>query len=101
MSHDEEAAPHGRVQPKGDPADGETQEPTDPAHRGDFAEGSSKTHVAPGTLEGDFAAGQEATPRTGTVQPKGDFATGQEGEPADPTALPGDFARGEEEPPRK
>lgn len=101
MSHDEEAAPHGWVQPKSDPTAGEMQEPTDSAHRGDFAEGSSKTHVAPGTLEGDFAAGQEATPRTGTVQPNGDFATGQEGEPADPTALPGDFARGEEEPPRK
>ena len=101
MSHDEEATPRGLVQPNVDPAAGEKQEPTDPAHRGDFAEGSAKTNVAPSTLEGDFAAGQEATPRTGTVQPKGDFATGQEDEPADPTALPGDFDRGEEEPPRK
>lgn len=102
MSHDDGSTPHtGAVQPEGDPASGEEQEPVDPEHRGDFAEGSSKTHVAPGTLEGDFAAGQEAPPRTGTVQPKGDFATGEEDEPVDPAALPGDFARGQRETPRK
>ena len=29
--------------------------------RGDFAEGQTDTHVKPGTLEGDFAAGEEKT----------------------------------------
>lgn len=97
MSDDQQATPHaGTEEINGDPATDE--EPAHPTHRGDFAEGTSKTHVAPGTLEGDFAAGQEATPRTGTVQPKGDFATGEEDEPVDPAALPGDFARGQETP---
>lgn len=97
MSDDQQAKTQtGTAQPTGDPAADE--EPVHPTHRGDFAEGASTTHVAPGTLEGDFAAGQEATPRTGTVQPKGDFATGEEDVPADPAALPGDFARGQETP---
>ena len=69
-------------------------------HRGTFAEGEAQDQVEPGTLAGDFAAGQEETARTGTVQPKGDFATGQEQAPADPTALPGDFAAGQEDTPR-
>ncbi len=70
-------------------------------HRGDFAEGGTDTHVKPGTLRGDFAAGNEETPRTGTIQPVGDFATGEEATPTDPTALRGDFARGHEDTPRK
>ena len=74
---------------------------TSDEHRGDFAEGETDKHVEPGTLRGDFAAGTEETPRTGTVQPRGDFATGEEATPPDPTALRGDFARGQEETPRK
>jgi hypothetical protein len=70
-------------------------------HVGDFAEGEGKNHVKPGTLQGDFAAGQEETPRVGTVQPRGDFAEGEEKESPDPTALRGDFAAGQEETPRK
>jgi hypothetical protein len=102
MSQDEQATPPiGAAPPEGDPAAGEEQEHDDPAHRGDFAEGTAKTHVTPGTLMGDFAAGQEHTPRTGTVQPKGDFATGEHHEPGDPAALRGDFARGQEKTPRK
>jgi hypothetical protein len=65
-------------------------------HVGDFAEGETRTHVERGALMGDFAAGQEAKPRTGTVQPRGDFAEGQEQRPLDPTAPRGDFARGHE-----
>lgn len=98
MSQDEWAAPG---QPTGDPATGEEPEPIDPAHRGEFAEGEAQEHVAPGTVMGDFAAGQETTARSGTVQPKGDFATGEEQEPVDPAALRGDFARGQEETPRR
>jgi hypothetical protein len=73
----------------------------EPEHRGDYAEGQSDTHAKPGTLMGDFAAGTEETPRTGTVEPRGDFASGEEAAPGDPTALRGDFARGQEETPRK
>jgi hypothetical protein len=69
-------------------------------HRGTFAEGESEKDVEPGTLMGDFAAGQEETTRTGTIQPKGDFAAGEEEAPEDPAALRGDFARGQEETPR-
>ncbi len=69
-------------------------------HVGDFAEGEAKTHVKPGTLTGDFAAGEEETPRVGTAQPRGDFAAGQEEEPPDPTAPRGDFAAGQETPPK-
>jgi hypothetical protein len=65
-------------------------------HVGDFAEGQTKTHVKPGTLMGDFAAGQEQNPRLGTVQPRGDFAEGQEKSKVDPAAPRGDFARGQE-----
>ena len=65
-------------------------------HVGDFAEGQADTHVKPGTLKGDYAAGQEKEPRVGTVQPRGDFAEGQEKEPPDPTTPQGDFARGQE-----
>jgi hypothetical protein len=64
-------------------------------HVGDFAEGEEKEHVKPGTLMGDYAAGQEETPRVGTVQPRGDFAAGQEKEPVEPTTPRGDFAAGE------
>ena len=67
-------------------------------HEGDFADGQTEVHVKPGTLMGDFAAGQEETPRVGTVQPKGDFAAGQEKEPPDPTSPRGDFAQGQETP---
>jgi hypothetical protein len=69
-------------------------------HVGDFAEGEAKEHVKPGTLTGDFAAGQEETRRVGTVQPRGDFAAGQEKEPVEPTAPRGDFAAGERTLPR-
>jgi hypothetical protein len=68
--------------------------------RGDYAEGQTDTHVTPGTLDGDFAAGEEETPRPGVVQPRGDFASGEEAGKTDPTALRGDFARGQEEEPR-
>jgi hypothetical protein len=67
-------------------------------HVGDFAEGQTETHVKPGTLMGDFAAGQEKNPRVGTVQPRGDFAEGQEETKVDPAAPRGDFARGQETP---
>jgi len=66
---------------------------------GSYAEGQSKRHVKRGTLKGDFAAGQETTPRVGTVQPVGDFAEGEEEHPTDPTTLRGDFARGQREEP--
>ncbi len=69
-------------------------------HRGDFAESVASAHTEPGTLMGDFAAGQESTPRAGSVQPRGDFAAGEEQETPDPTALRGDFARGQEADPR-
>jgi hypothetical protein len=102
MSQDDQTTPSGLTgQPDDDPAASEHDEGTDPEHRGDFAEGTRKTHVAPGTLMGDFAAGQEAVPRTGTIQPKGDFASGEGHEPGDPAALRGDFARGQEHDPRK
>jgi hypothetical protein len=68
---------------------------------GSYAEGQSKRHVMPGTLKGDFAAGQEDSPRVGTVQPVGDFAAGEEEYPTDPTTLRGDFARGQREEPLK
>ncbi len=68
-----------------------TQEPT----RGSFAEGQSKQHVGRGALMGDYAAGQEETPRLGTVQSRGTFATGESKQPADPSAPRGDFARGQ------
>jgi hypothetical protein len=64
---------------------------------GDFAEGEETEHIAPGTIKGDFAAGQETTPLVGTVQPVGDFAAGEEEQPTDPTTLRGDFARGQRE----
>lgn len=98
MSQDDKTQP---VEPTAAPATGEEQEPVNPEHRGDFAEGGTKTHVEVGTLMGDFAAGHEDTPRVGTVQPRGDFATGEEEKPVDPTALRGDFARGHEDKPRK
>ena len=56
----------------------------------------SRYEKTAGTLEGDFAAGQEEEPRTGTVQPIGDFASGEEAAPIDPTIAPADFAAGEE-----
>ncbi len=64
---------------------------------GSYAEGQSERHVMPGTLKGDFAAGQEDSPRVGTVQPVGDFAAGEEEHPTDSTTLRGDFARGQRE----
>ena len=67
-------------------------------HVGDFAEGQTETHTKPGTLMGDYAAGQEKEPRLGTVQPKGDFGEGQEATQVDPAAPRGDFARGQESP---
>jgi len=66
---------------------------------GTYAEGQSERHVKRGTLKGDFAAGQEDTPRVGTIQPVGDFAAGEEEHPTDPTTLRGDFARGQREEP--
>jgi hypothetical protein len=84
----------GTVQPRGDFATGQEEQPDDSEHRGDFAEGTATTSTPPGVLMGDFAAGQENPPRTGTVQPRGDFATGQEEQPVDPTAKRGDFAKG-------
>jgi hypothetical protein len=98
MSQDDQA-PH--PDPNAAPATEEPREPANAQHRGDFAEGPTKTHVDVGTLMGDFGAGQEDTPRLGTVQPRGDFASGEEKEPVDPTALRGDFARGNEDKPRK
>ena len=64
---------------------------------GSFAEGQSDRHVKRGILKGDFAAGQEKTPRVGTVQPVGDFAAGEEEQPTNPTTVRGDFARGQRE----
>ena len=101
MSESAKATQGNGTVPPTDPSTGQQDGGLDPAHRGDFAEGESKTHVVPGTLMGDFAAGQEATPRTGTIQPKGDFASGEEHEPVDPAALRGNFARGQEKTPRK
>ncbi len=72
--------------------------PDNHEHVGDFAEGQTESHVKPGTLMGDFAAGQEKKPRVGTVQPRGDFAEGQEKEKVDPAAPRGDFAQGQENP---
>lgn len=66
---------------------------------GSYADGQSERHVRRGTMKGDYAAGQEKTPRLGTVQPSGDYAAGQEKRPTDPTALRGDFARGQREEP--
>ncbi len=64
---------------------------------GSYAEGQSERHLKRGILKGDFAAGQEKTPRVGTVQPVGDFAGGEEKQPTDPTTMRGDFARGQRE----
>jgi hypothetical protein len=66
---------------------------------GSYAEGQSRRHFRRGTMQGDYAAGQEKKPRVGTIQPVGDFAAGQEKRPTDPTALRGDFARGQREKP--
>jgi hypothetical protein len=66
---------------------------------GTYAEGQSERHARPGTLKGDFAAGQEDSPRVGTIQPVGDFAAGEEKRPTDPTTLRGDFASGQREKP--
>jgi hypothetical protein len=104
MAHDERderltgaERPTGIDEPEGVIAGRDEADPGHPDHRGDFAEGTEKTHTAPGVLMGDFAAGQEDPPRAGTVQPKGDFATGQEEQPVDPTAKRGDYARGLED----
>jgi hypothetical protein len=69
-------------------------------YRGSFAEGQSKQRVKPGTLMGDFAAGQETEPRVGTVQPRGSYADGERKQPVDPAAPRGDFAEGERTQPR-
>ena len=66
---------------------------------GSYAEGQRRRHVRRGTLRGDFAAGQEKSSASGTIQPVGDFAVGQEKRPTDPTALRGDFARGQHQKP--
>jgi hypothetical protein len=62
-------------------------------YRGSFADGNTKQRIKLGTLEGDFAAGQERVPRVGTVQPRGSFASGVSKEPVDPNTPRGDFAR--------
>lgn len=96
MAHDERAERINQKSPELEKAAdaGREPNPSESEHRGDFAEGSARTHTRPGVLMGDFAAGQEDPPRAGTVQPRGDFATGQEERPVDPTAKRGDYARG-------
>jgi hypothetical protein len=103
MAHDERAERRNEKSPEFDKAPATGREPnlSESEHRGDFAEGSAKTHAKPGVLMGDFAAGQEDPSRAGTVQPRGDFATGQEERPVDPTAKRGDYARGTDQAPRK
>ena len=96
MTHDEDRTNRSQKDPA---ATDHVPEPDPSEHRGDFAEGTAKTHTKPGMLMGDFAAGQEDPARTETVQPKGDFATGEEEKPVDPKAKRGDFARGLEDTP--
>ncbi|HEU4919226.1 MAG TPA: hypothetical protein VFT20_05755 [Candidatus Limnocylindrales bacterium] len=94
MTHDEDRTNWSQKDPA---ATGREPEADPTEHRGDFAEGTAKTHAKPGVLTGDFAAGQEDSSRVGTVQPRGDFATGQGEKPVDPKAKRGDFARGLED----
>jgi hypothetical protein len=103
MAHDERAERLSERQRELEnaPVDGREPNSSESEDRGDFAEGTAKTHTRPGVLMGDFAAGQEDPPRGGTVQPRGDFATGQEERPVDPKAKRGDYARGTGEEPRK
>ena len=62
---------------------------------GTFDAGPTRRMLRRGTLQGDFAAGQETTPRLGRVAVRADFASGQRREPADPTRFGGDFAAGQ------
>ena len=62
---------------------------------GTFDIGTTRRTLRRGTLQGDFAAGQETTPRLGRVAVRADFASGQRREPADPTHFGGDFAAGQ------
>ncbi len=62
---------------------------------GTFDAGPTRRMLRRGTLQGDFAAGQETTPRLGRVAVRADFASGQRREPADPTQFGGDFAAGQ------